>query len=128
MKGLTLRTVALNVRSYRHKKTEGWATAARFHVDVQALTETLSRPQGLVEGEEYDLWKSGAEGAGGKALLIHHGGHFRPIPPVWPLCQTMVFPGDGGEGVFEVHVSLSCAQGTPGLYRASQVGLHSLPY
>ena len=47
------------------------ATALRHKVDVLALTETRSRTQGRVEGEDYDLWESGANRAEGKALLVH---------------------------------------------------------
>ena len=45
-----------------------------------ALTETRSRAQGRVEGEDHDLWESGADRAKGKALLVHTGGRFTADP------------------------------------------------
>ena len=33
-----------------------------------------------MEGEDYDLWESGAERAEGQALLVHVGGHFTATP------------------------------------------------
>ena len=78
--GFSLRVATLNVRGYGRKKTEVQATATRYRIDALALTETRSRRQGQVEGEDYDLWESGAERAEGKALLVHVGGHFTATP------------------------------------------------
>ena len=78
--GFNLPVAALNVRGYGRKKTEVQATATRYPVDALALTETRSRRQGQVEGEDYDLWESGAKRAEGKALLVHAGGHLTAIP------------------------------------------------
>ena len=75
-----LRIATLNVRGYQRKKTEVPATALRHKVDVLALTETRSRTQGRVEGEDYDLWESGANRAQGKALLVHTGSQISAEP------------------------------------------------
>ena len=77
--GLDLRVATLNIRGYGRKKTEVQAAATRHRIDALALTETRSRRQGQVEGEDYDLWESGAEGAKGKALRVHTGGHFTAV-------------------------------------------------
>ena len=65
------RVAAFNLRGYQRKKTEVLATALRHKVDALALIETRSRTQGKVEGEDHDLWESGANGTEGKALLVH---------------------------------------------------------
>ena len=78
--GFNLRVAALNVRGYGRKKTEVHATVTRYRMDALALTETRSRREGQVEGEDYDLWELAAERAEGKALLVHAGGHLTAIP------------------------------------------------
>ena len=69
-----LRVATLNLRGYQRKKTEVLASALGHKVDVLALTEIRSGTQGTVEGEDHDLWESGAKGAEGKALMVHTGG------------------------------------------------------
>ena len=75
-----LRVATLNVHGYQRKKTEVLATALRHKVHVPALTETRSQTQGRVEGEDYDLWESGANRAEGNALLVHTGGQISAEP------------------------------------------------
>ena len=75
-----LRVGTLNAHGYQRKKTEVLATALRHKVDVLAHTETGSRTQGRVEGEDYNLWESGANRADGKALLVHTGGQISAEP------------------------------------------------
>ena len=75
-----LRVATLNVRGYQRKKMEVLATALRHKVDMLALAETRSRTHGRVEGEDHDLWESGANGAEGKGLLVHIGGQFSAEP------------------------------------------------
>ena len=62
------------------------ATALRHKVDVVALTDTRSRTQGGVEGEDHDLWELEADGTEGKALLVHKEASLRRI--LKPLPET----------------------------------------
>ena len=54
-----------------------------------ALTEPGSRAHGRVEGEDYDLWESGANRAEGETLLVHTGSQILLGPEVVPrMCSS----------------------------------------